>query len=88
MKWIANYVVAAAIVAGGLNGLNAFFDQGIKLSTFEIIFRAAIWPYTVGQMAAGFYMADVPQPSVETQEEFEGTIEMDSYGDEIEELVV
>ena len=71
MKYLITiYVVASLLCGGYLNGINQFMPADYKMSNWEISWKAISWPFSVGQIVAGWQMGGV-ETSVETEEEFD-----------------
>ena len=73
MRLIVTYLIAATLCGGYIKGLNEFMPEVFQMGPFEITWRAAVWPYSVGQIIAGWQMGgvDLEEPTVETEEKYE-----------------
>lgn len=76
VKFTVLYTLGAVMMAGYLNGMNAFLSEDFKHSKADILGYSLAWPYAFGMLMAGKDMAGGMEASVETEEEFD--VDLDS----------
>lgn len=62
LRFTVAYALSAVFTFGFLTGFDNFVDEAVRMGPLECAGRAAVWPFTLGQLSAGWLLAEPDIP--------------------------